>query len=118
MRSEGVISIFRCDWSHRIGPLGTQKSHPAPVELKRRARAGIDLNAREFAERNSAVVQDRGPCRLRMGNDGNTLARMGFRQARKAGEHAALKLAHGLSSRTTAGLALGISAFPIAHILR
>jgi hypothetical protein len=87
-------------------------------ELKRRARAGIDLNTREFAERNSTIVQDRGPCRLRMGNDGDALARMGFRQARKAGEHAALKLAHGLSSRRTAALPVGIPALPVAIILQ
>src|SRR5258708_23946729 len=89
-----------------------------PVELKRGARAGIDLNAREFAERNSAIVQDRGPCRLRMGNDGDTLARMGFRQARKAGGHEALKLARGLSSWTTGGLPRRIAVLPIALMLR
>src|SRR5258708_2014078 len=88
------------------------------VELKRRARAGIDLNAREFAERDSAVVQDRGPCRLRMGNDSDAPARMDCRQARKAGEHAALKLAHRLSSRRTARLPVGIPALPMAIILQ
>src|SRR5260370_41776677 len=91
---------------------------PLSVELKRLGRAGIDLNLREFAERHSTVVQDCGPCRLRMGNDSDAPARMGFRQARKAGEHAALKLVHGLSSRRTAGLPVGIPALPKAIILQ
>src|SRR5258708_12159624 len=86
------------------------------VELKRRARAGIDLNAREFAERDSAVVQDRGPCRLRMGNDSDAPARMDCRQARKAGEHPALKLAPRLSSRRTPPLPAQIPPFPMPTI--
>src|SRR5260370_12717619 len=53
-----------------------------------------------------------------MGNDGDAPARMGFRQARKAGEPAALKLVHGLSSRRTAGLPVGIPALPMAIILQ
>jgi hypothetical protein len=99
MRSEGLNLIMRC-------------------ELKRRARAGIDFNTREFAERHSTVMQDCGAGRLRMGNDGDALARMGFRQVRKAAEHAALKLAHGLSSRRAAGLPVGIPALPMAIVLQ
>src|SRR5262249_2200187 len=91
---------------------------PVSVELKCRARAGGDLNAREFAERNSEIMQDCGPYGLRMGNDGDALARTGCHEAREAGERSALEFAHGLSSRRTAALAVAIPALPMAIILQ